>query len=77
MVSIFVAYGTSTSPIGSIRSHLGRGIPNTFLHHAAVKAFPWPIWGFKGLIFALLPYLGPTFIPSLETPNAIGYIAIS
>eukprot|EP00965_Chrysotila_dentata_P126276 4173203-Pleurochrysis_carterae.AAC.1 len=33
--------------------------------------------GVDGLIFALIPYLGPTYIANFKIPNAVGYTAIS
>eukprot|EP00965_Chrysotila_dentata_P094132 3111474-Pleurochrysis_carterae.AAC.1 len=61
MVSIIVATGT-TYNIAADRIH---------------PIGPWEIPNILLRQLARIPYLGDTYIPSLETPNAIGYIAKS
>eukprot|EP00965_Chrysotila_dentata_P257849 6213024-Pleurochrysis_carterae.AAC.6 len=50
-----------------------RGILYTSPAAITAATTPW----INHFAVALIPYLGPTYIPSLETANAIGYIAIS
>eukprot|EP00965_Chrysotila_dentata_P160643 5304450-Pleurochrysis_carterae.AAC.1 len=70
MVSMIVATGTSTLYIVADRIHpIGsRGISNTSLHQRI---------RYTACQVALISYLGLTNIARVETPIAIGYIAIA